>query len=534
LPLIRHVDQESEGWITDRHKKEFVPRSGGEEHIPPSLETAILSFVLVCAARAARGQKNAHNSMLVHVSRFKGVHQQVYRQIESWVTELNRGLKYRIDDTGLRARLRELWDDDFVPTSRDVRARLPDWELKQTPWAEVERHLASATDKIRVQVVNSDIRDAIDYEGNSENGLSIIAIGGDKLSRGLTLEGLSVSYFLRASRMYDSLMQMGRWFGYRPGYVDLCRLFLTPDLEMWFRHVATASEELRSRLDHMAMIGATPEQYGLRIQSHEILMVTAPNKMRHAREFQVSFQGEGKIQTVFFTDERRNRQNADRVAAFLSQLGNSEISPSRERPGGKRHTWEDTRLWSNVPGAEVAGLLGGMLFPDEARDVNAERLASYIRAQITVGELTQWTVAVLAGEGKSIPFAGVTFHTLERKPLDRGRAAGRYIVKTILAPRDEAIDLDVADYGRAVELSNVKRAAKEKPEKDTPDGPEIRRVRGNDPRHGLLLLYPLAPEKAGVDFEIPIFGVVVSFPDSGSGQSVRYRFNTVAERYEMV
>ena len=76
--------------------------------------------------------------MLVHVSRFKGVHQQVYRQIDSWVTELNRALKYRIDDRGLRARLRELWDEDFVPTSRDVRARLPDWELKQTSWREAE------------------------------------------------------------------------------------------------------------------------------------------------------------------------------------------------------------------------------------------------------------------------------------------------------------------------------------------------------------------------------------------------------------
>jgi len=118
--------------------------------------------------------------------------------------------------------------------------------------------------------------------------------------------------------------------------------------------------------------------------------------------------------------------------------------------------------------------------------------------------------------------------------LDRGRAAGRYIVKTILAPRDEAIDLDAADYGRAVELSNVKRAAKDKAEGDTPDGPEIRRVRGSDPRRGLLLLYPLSPANAGVDFEIPIFGVVVSFPDSGSGQTIRYRFNTVAERYEMV
>jgi len=550
LPLIRHVDQESEGWIALGHKKDFIPlyegdvdwiqpgqnfavRQDGELHIPPSLEDAILSFVLTCAARAARGQVTAHNSMLVHVSRFKDVHQHVYRQVGEWLTELKRTLKYRIDETGLHARMRDLWQSDFVPTSRQVRAMLPDWELKDTTWRDVERCLADAADKIRVQVVNSDMRDAIDYEGNAENGLSIIAIGGDKLSRGLTLEGLSVSYFLRASLMYDSLMQMGRWFGYRPGYVDLCRLYLTPDLEMWFRHVANASEELRSRLDHMAMIGATPEQYGLRIQSHEILLVTAPNKMRHAREFQVSFQGEGKIQTVFFADERSNRQNAERVCAFLSHLGEPEVSPSRERPDGKRQTWEHTRLWSKVPGAEVAGLLGGMLFPDEARDVNSERLASYIRAQIGAGELTEWTVAVTAGEGQVLEFAGMTFHTLERSPLDRGRAAGRYIVKTVLAPRDEAIDLNAPEYGRAVELSNQKRTAKGKSEDDAPDGPEIRRVRGTNPRRGLLLLYPLSPEKAGLEFRIPIFGVVVSFPDSGSGQSVRYRFNTVAERFEM-
>jgi hypothetical protein len=284
----------------------------------------------------------------------------------------------------------------------------------------------------------------------------------------------------------------------------------------------------------MAMIGATPEQYGLRIQSHEILLVTAPNKMRHAREFQVSFQGEGKIQTVFFADEAKNRQNAERITGFLASTGKpTEASPSRKRPGGKLHTWEDTRLWSKVRGTEIAGLLGGLLFPDEARDVNAERLASYIRTQIAAGELTEWTVAVLAGKGEPLSFGGMTFDTIERNPLARGRAVGRYVVKTILAPRDEAIDLEAGDYARAVEMSNQKRTGNGKDAGDTPDGPEIRRARGADPRRGLLLLYPLSPKKAELGFSIPIFGVVVSFPDSGNGRSVRYRFNTIAERFEM-
>src|SRR5262249_20445483 len=157
-----------------------------------------------------------------------------------------------------------------------------------------------------------------------------------------------------------------------------------------------------------------------------------------------------------------------------------------------------------------AALLGSMLLPEEARDVNAERLASYVRAQIAAGELTEWTVAVLAGNGEPLPFRGRTFHTVERTPLERGRDAGRYVVKTILAPRDEAMDLSAAEYAEATAYTNDKRAAKGKPPTDAPDGPEIRRARGADPRRGLLLLYPLSPTKAGLSFNVPIFGVVVS------------------------
>ena len=96
-------------------------------------------------------------------------------------------------------------------------------------WDSIRQRLVEASQKIQIKVINGSAKDALDYWDHSE-GLSAIAIGGDKLSRGLTLEGLSVSYFLRASRMYDTLLQMGRWFGYRPGYVDLCRLYTTDEL----------------------------------------------------------------------------------------------------------------------------------------------------------------------------------------------------------------------------------------------------------------------------------------------------------------
>ncbi|WP_316171746.1 Z1 domain-containing protein [Bradyrhizobium sp. SZCCHNRI1058] len=532
LDVTRDVDQDDEGWIAVDHKKVFAPRYRGEDRIPPSLEKAILSFVLACAGRAVRGQRNVHNSMLIHVSRFKDVHQAVFRQVDEWVAELKRKLKYQTQRKDpVLDRLRELWEQDFVPTSAAIRATEAGAALPETTWPEVERELAAAADKIRPQVVNSEIRDALDYDGNAAQGLNVIAIGGDKLSRGLTLEGLTVSYFLRASKMYDSLMQMGRWFGYRTGYVDLCRLYMTPDLQLWFRHVATAAEELRERLDHMAMIGSTPEQYGLRIQSHDILLVTAQNKMHHSQEFQVSFQGEVKIQTVLFNDRLSNQRNAVTITGLLDRIG----PPIEAADQAEFKSSEKRRVWKGVAGAEVATLLGSLLFPDKAPDINAARLSAYVREQLGAGELTDWTIAVLSGDGEALTVNGWTFKTIERKPLPRGKASGRYIVKTVLSPRDEAMDLDQADFARALAATNSRRMKDGKEETTTPDGPEIRKVRGEDPRRALLLLYPLSPTKADLpDIDVPIFGIVVSFPESRNGRSVRYRFNSVEQRLEPV
>ena len=167
--------------------------------------------------------------------------------------------------------------------------------------------------------------------------------------------------------------------------------------------------------------------------------------------------------------------------------------------------------------------------------MNAARLSAYIREQLGAGELTDWTIAVLSGSGEPLTVNGWTFKTIERAPLPRGEASGRYVVKTILSPRDEAIDLDQSEFDRALAATNRKRAAAGKDEAATPDGPEIRRVRGENPKRALLLLYPLSPEKAELpNIDVPIFGVVVSFPDSRSGRSIRYRFNTVEQRLEPV
>jgi Z1 domain len=383
-----------------------------------------------------------------------------------------------------------------------------------------------------VQVVNSDLKEPIDYEGHEDAGLNVIAVGGDKLSRGLTLEGLSVSYFLRASKMYDSLMQMGRWFGYRPGYVDLCRLYMPVALERWFRHVATAAEELRDRLDRMVRLGARPKDYGLKVQSHSSLLVTAQNKMRHASEHQVSFAGDGKIQTVFFQDREINLGNGRLVEAFLALLGPLPAEGfSVVRPGGKTATGQG-RLWTGVDGAAVADLLGSFRFPADTLD--PPRMKDYIRAQLAIGELTDWTVILPAGRGTEQNFASSQIRTVTREVLKRNEIAGEFSYRTILSPGDETIDLSADEFAYALDLTNRSRATNGKTPTDRPAGPDIRIARGLRPQRALLLIYPIDPVDAGLaDLGMPLFGIVVSFPESLRATSLTYTYNSVERRLEL-
>lgn len=109
------------------------------------------------------------------------------------------------------------------------------------------------------------------------------------MSRGLTLEGLCVSYFFRNSKAYDTLLQMGRWFGYRPGYEDLCRIWMDPDVQEWFSHVANVVGELRLDIRRMHANHQPPNRFGMRVRSHpDALIVTALNKMRNAQEVEVN------------------------------------------------------------------------------------------------------------------------------------------------------------------------------------------------------------------------------------------------------
>ncbi|HIF20343.1 MAG TPA: endonuclease, partial [Gemmatimonadetes bacterium] len=112
---------------------------------------------------------------------------------------------------------------DFIPTSSHIIESSVHDDGTIHQFDELAPHIRRAASRIVTRILNGNSKDSLDYVDSEGVGRSFIAIGGDRLSRGLTLEGLAVSYYARPSRMYDTLMQMGRWFGYRPGYLDLCR-----------------------------------------------------------------------------------------------------------------------------------------------------------------------------------------------------------------------------------------------------------------------------------------------------------------------
>ena len=545
-PVTDHAEsldlREHEGWMPPRHVNGHVPRYEGVDDLPPSLRQAVHAFILSCAARRVRGHFGKHNSMLVHVTRYTVVQHAVFSQVERSLQQLRRKI-VRGEGTSTTtavSRLRRMWEQDFLPTTAAVRQQFHDPEIVDVSWNEVEEHLVRVISDISVREINGTAGDVLDYDTHHATGLNVIAIGGDKLARGLTLEGLTVSYFLRASRMYDTLMQMGRWFGYRPGYLDLCRLYTTPDLSEWFQHITEASEELRQEFDHMVAVGGTPMQYGLRVKSHPALMVTSRVKMRHGTELMLSFAHSISETVVFHKDAHNIWTNFRAADEFIRRLGApTETDPTRSRPNGGRHRWSGTYLWSEVSAVDIMAFLDTYTTHDSAVRVHSRILGEFIQAQIEVDELVSWTVALMSGgKGGESVLGGHRIALGKRSASTRGghiRQPNRYVIRRLLAPRDEAIDLQCEDYEQALGVTinswrkDPGRSRRQK-EPTSPSGPSIRERRNS--RNGLLLLYPLSSTGDHVEGDVPVIGFGISFPKSASAETVTYRVNNVYSQQE--
>jgi hypothetical protein len=528
LPVLRTVD-DNEGWLKTGHKSDAVPGP-----LPASVRSAVRAFVLICAARAARGQVDVHNSMLVHVTRYVAVQALVREEIEADVDSLKDRLTLggRARD-GLLDELRALWDKDFVPTFERMPAHL---RGDQVSWDEVASRLAAAAGRIRVLEINGSARDSLAYTDNPD-GISVIAVGGDKLSRGLTLEGLSVSYYLRASKMYDTLMQMGRWFGYREGYNDLIRLYTTGELQDWYRDITVANEELGAKFDEMARIGSNPRDFSLYVRKSSAgLLVTAHAKMRSGRSMELTFSGD-VVETIGFQrDAELQRRNLERVDRFLQA----------QTDAGRRASGDGHPSWTGVPGSEVAAMLDDFSTVDRARKARGRLLAAYIRSRLHHSELVDWTVVLINNQqakGEPVDLAGMRIGLTKRSYYKAGMVAGEkipidgdYMIRRLGDPGHEGFDLDSDQEARASAMrAEAERKARAQADELGVDpttvkppalAPFVRQVR--PVTQGLLVLYCLNPEDAQLAGVGAIPGFLVSFPHSPGAPTISY---VVPRRY---
>ncbi|KEQ23279.1 Z1 domain-containing protein [Paenibacillus tyrfis] len=261
---------------------QFFPFSHKKDHpvdsLPPSMLEAVGFFVLANAIRDLRGDTSEHRSMLVNVSRFTDVQVHIKDHINTWLNQMQSDLRnYAALDESETSRipsvqfLKRVWDKHNLAKKAGV-----EWiDLQQN-------YLYKAASPIEVRAVNQRTGAAsLDYYNHKEHGFRVIAVGGNSLSRGLTLEGLCVSYFYRNSQMYDTLLQMGRWFGYRPNYDDVFKVWMAEDAIDWYGFITEAANELKIEISRMNRMHQTPSEFGLKVrQDPNSLIVTARNKMR--------------------------------------------------------------------------------------------------------------------------------------------------------------------------------------------------------------------------------------------------------------
>ncbi|HXM51575.1 MAG TPA: Z1 domain-containing protein [Pyrinomonadaceae bacterium] len=493
--------------------------------LPSTLETAILDFILAGAARAERGQADLPATMLIHTSSRIAEQRQLAVLVVQQFGELRDEWRYQRGHS-IRDRLRQHWDSTFRLVTRARHAEL------DRPFDRIEEHIGPFFESIEVRVINSETGEVLDYE--REPGLKAIAIGGNRLSRGLTLEGLMESYFARRSGTYDTLMQMGRWFGFRNGYEDLTRIYMTDELAGWFSDLALVEHQLREDIQVYESQSLTPMQLGTRILEHPAMLVTSRLKQRFATTITVEQSYSAQVvQTVRFPFRRPDYlntlldENLQTARRFLQSLG----SPRK---------WARTGpVWQEITAEAVLEFLQTYRVDPESRNISLPLLSAYIERQNELGELQNWTVAVkgLQSLDRSLGDldlgVGGLIHQVGRTRL----ASDLDSLGVLTSPGDEEEGLSPEELNQAHSLQETERLGA---------NPAARRVRLAS--EGLLLLYPIS-RHSGHDlregasrrrlFENPddlnardVLGLAISFPHSDNAQRIvgQYVVGTVGWR----
>lgn len=483
-------------------------RAGFLPTMPPSMKQALADYVLSAAAWLERSGKDEPCTMLIHTDMQRAMQNPLAPEVTAELAYIRQRWLYEAGE--YRPTLRHRWDTRFRPVSASVDL------AREVPFGSIEPHIDRLLrGGIVVKVLNSDWPDNIDFD--AEPNLKAVLIGGNKLSRGVTIEGLLVSYYVRETLYYDTLMQMGRWFGYRGRYVDLTRLYSTGLLVSCFHDLATAEEELRKQITRYDRERLTPTKFVPKVRTHPLMAVTQKSKMQSAVEVSVNYAGE-RVQTLRFPERPTAdlQANLELTRDFLSALGAPEFVDAKP-------------TWTGVEPRSVIDFLNNFrVIPQTA--IDPPSVVDYIDKQLQNAELTRWRVLLSCARktrNESIWNEDLGVVGMANVPLiARSRLKNDPTsLGVVTEPDDELQGLTDDDVRMATD--------------DAGDGKYSSRAEAyrayRASTEGLLMLYPIsaaAQQLKNSMTRIPLFAdperaatlmaYAVSFPFSGSGATVEY------------
>lgn len=407
---------------------------------PKSLVEAVRWFLISTAVRRSRGHANKHSSMLVHTTHYAAFHFQLKERVEAVLRKQTEEI--------VANQLKEFESQFDTEIGRASNARPKNTSEPQ--WNDVKAYLREVAFDCEVIVDNSHPdAERIDYKTSNEKGMIIpktaIVVGGGTLARGLTLEGLVVSYFVRTTSMYDTLLQMGRWFGYRVGYEDLPRVWTQEQLIQDFQFLALVEEELREEIQSLCQMQKTPMEIGVKIRSHPgRLQITAKNKLVHAEMVRLSYSGQRIQSFILHENGQEVRTNLAATKNFLR-----ELTPKRgSLPKGRKNV---AALYKGVDSEQIVRFLQSYVVHEDQDGLDMTRMTNWIDQR---AEGIPWNVIVMRGpgtlkspdDGSLINLGSVDLGleeavtTMNRAPLKND--LGKANIKALMSAPDIIIDFD--------------------------------------------------------------------------------------------
>ncbi len=493
----------------------------------PSFYDSIIAFCLANAIRDLRGDTTSHRSMLINMSRYKAVQEKIKGITSEYLGEVKKTVRlfgHQKDERALA--------NPTMACIHSVWKRQYEGKVEFT-WDQVKSNLYDSISPIDIEVINSRSKAKLDYSAHKATGWRVIVIGGLALSRGLTLEGLIVSYFFRNTSTYDVLMQMGRWFGYRHNYADIVRIWISNVSSQWYLEIAQATETLRSDITRMVAMKITPSDFGVRVRNDsEDLGITAANKMRNAvdRIDRESGSFYGRIfETTLLSQERSdNAANWECVDKLCEDLPKPD--PAVNQP-----------YFRGIPKKRIAELVKDIIIPKVSVQFDQEQLSRFIEKNDDAN-LNLWDVLLVSKQkdeddepGRQIDFP----HDIHVKAIKR--------TCTITNGGFVAVSGSASHIGsRDTKAGLGEEKIKEIESKRDPMKGTNQRMYMYEGRHPLLIVYSIDPDLNPIDHKLceairlisstgggvyPAFSVC--FPQSGGAvaETHLYKVNKNADYY---